>query len=322
MDGFQAPCTFAGIDVSKASLDVCVLPSQQRLHVDYDDHGIRQIVELLLPFKEGLLVVLEATGGYERRLVAELHQAGIRVAVVMPGRIRQFAKGIGQLAKNDRIDAQILAQYAQLANPRFTPIPSEKQAELQQLVTRRRQLIDLRTMENNRLETAFSKAARKSILKVREMLNKQIESIESQITKLMQSDDDWKHKVDILTSIPGVGPNTAHGLLAEMPELGQRNRQEIASLAGLAPFDRDSGPFRGKRSIRGGRAHARTTLYMAAFNAMRSNPVIRAFAQRLKAAGKTYKVILTACMRKLLVIINTLIQNNQPWNTQLAEINT
>ena len=233
------------------------------------------------------------------------------------------AKGMGVFAKTDPIDARILARFGEVVKPRCLSVPEGPLGELQQLVERRRQLVDLRTAESNRFKQASSKPTRKSIQDVLKTLEKQIKSIEDQIRKLIQKHDDWQHKVDIMTSVPGVGITTAATLLADLPELGQLNRQEIAALVGVAPFNHDSGLLVGIRSIRGGRASVRNALYMAALCAKRCNAQIRPFALRLAQStpgrgGKKAKVILTACMRKLLVILNTMLKNNTPWNSKLA----
>ncbi len=308
---------FVGIDVAKQSFDVCVLPEEERLSLSYDEDGLRQLLGQL-PKEGSCLIVMEATGGYQRRLVAELTEAGHLVSVVNPRQVRDFARGLGVLAKTDRIDAAVIARFGQHARPRIIEIAPEKQAELEQLVVRRRQLVNLRTAESNRLETISLKSVRKSIQHVVTMLKKQIERIEKEIFALLDSDDDWKAKSKLLASVPGVGPVTIASLIAELPELGSLNRQEIAALVGLAPFNRDSGRFRGRRSIWGGRASVRSVLYMAALSARRCNPVIRQFAKRLEAKGKLFKVVITACMRKLLVIINTMVKNSTHWTPKSA----
>ena len=308
---------FVGIDVAKQSFDVCVLPEEKRLSLSYDEGGLRQLLSQL-PKEGSCLIVMEATGGYQRRLVAELTEAGHLVAVANPRQVRDFARGLGVLAKTDRIDAAVIARFGQHVRPRTVEKTPEKQAELEQLVVRRRQLVDLRTAESNRLETISVKSVRKSIQQVVNLLNKQIERIEKDILALLESDDDWKDKRKLLDSVPGIGPVTIASLLAELPELGLLNRQEIAALVGLAPFNRDSGRFRGKRSIWGGRASVRSVLYMAALSARRCNPIIRQFAKRLEAEGKLFKVVITACMRKLLVILNTMVKNNTHWNPKFA----
>lgn len=308
---------FVGIDVAKQSFDVCVFPEGKRLSLPYDERGLRQL-RRQLPKEGTCLIVIEATGGYQRRLVGELAEAGHRVAVVNPRQVRDFARGLGVLAKTDRIDAAVIARFGQHVRPRSVEKTPEKQAELEQLVVRRRQLVELRTAESNRLETISVKSVRKSIQQVVNLLNKQIERIEKDILALLESDDGWKDKRKLLDSVPGIGPVTIASLLAELPELGFLNRQEIAALVGLAPFNRDSGRFRGRRSIWGGRASVRSVLYMATLSARRCNPVIRQFAKRLEAEGKLFKVVITACMRKLLVILNTMVKNNTHWNPKFT----
>jgi transposase len=309
--------SFVGIDVAKSSLDACVLPQGNALSLPYDQSGLVELRRQLPP-PGTCLIVIEATGGYQRRLVADLLDAGHRVAVVNPRQVRDFARGLGVLAKTDRIDAAIIARFGQNVRPRTVAKTPEKQQELEQLVVRRRQLVELRTAETNRLETCSSKAVRKSIQHMVDRLNKDIQKIEKTILALLESDDDWRGKAEILGSTPGVGPTTAASLLAELPELGRLNRQQISALVGLAPFNHDSGRFQGKRSIWGGRASVRSALYMATLTARRCNPVVRAFADRLDAAGKPFKVVITACMRKLLVILNTMLKNNSHWNPSFA----
>ncbi len=308
--------TFVGVDIAKDSLDVCFLATEKRFTTTNDPAGFRQLLQDL-PTVGSCLVVVEATGGYQREMVAELITAGHQVAVVNPRQVRDFARGLGILAKTDRLDAEVIARFGQQANPRPTEKMPEKQDELQQLVVRRRQLNDLRTAENNRLPLARSRSVINSIRSMVEQLQKKIRQIEKEITDLVKSDDQLQCQATLMKSVPGVGPVTAASLLAELPELGRLNRQEIAALAGLAPFNRDSGKFHGRRSIWGGRANVRKSLYMAALTARRCNPVIQAFAQRLEATGKPFKVVITACMRKLLVILNAIVKNNSTWNHKL-----
>ena len=303
--------TFIGIDIAKDSLDVHVLPARNSIRVSNNTDGHRQLLRWLLE-PGTCLVVIEATGGYERQLAA----GGHHVSVVNPRQVRDFAKGLGILAKTDRIDARVIARFGQQVHPRPLVEVHEKQAELNQLVTRRRQLVELRTAENNRKETISSKDVRKSIQLIVDTLNKEIRRVEKRILALVESDDDWKGKADLLQSTPGVGKTTAATLLSDLPELGTLNRQQIAALAGVAPLNRDSGKFRGTRSVWGGRASVRCVLYMAALSAKRSNPVIRVFAQRLISQNKKPKVVTTACMRKLLIILNTMVKTNTHWNPQ------
>lgn len=310
----DAKCeTFVGVDIAKDSLDVCFLDAGKRFTTTNDREGFRQLLQEL-PAAGSCLVVVEATGGYQREMVAELIAAGHQVAVVNPRSVRDFARGLGFLAKTDRLDAEVIARFGQQANPRLTEKTPEKQEELQQLVVRRRQLIDLRTAEKNRLPLAHSRSVIKSIRSMIEQLQKKLRQIEKEITNLVESDEHLQCQTTLMKSVPGVGAVTAVSLVAELPELGRLNRQEIAALVGLAPFNRDSGKFHGRRSIWGGRATVRKALYMAALTARRCNPVISQFAKRLEDAGKPFKVVLTACMRKLLVILNTIVKNNSTWN--------
>lgn len=320
----DSPATiWIGIDVCKDSLDVASSPegSPRAARVANAPDGFGQLLAQL-PSPDQARIVIEATGGYERQLVAALLDAGYHVAVVNPRQVRDFAKALGILAKTDRIDAAVLARFGQQVQPRPLAENSAQRAELAQLVARRRQLIELRTMESNRLELTTAKLARKSIRTVLATLEKQVAQLDAEIARLIDSDDDWRAKAQILASTPGIGPVASATLLAELPELGKLNRQQIASLAGLAPFNDDSGTHRGKRSIFGGRSAVRTVLYMATVSAQRCNPVLRAFAQRLAAAGKRPKVILTACMRKLLVILNTMLKQNTPWKSAPCALNT
>jgi transposase len=314
MDGsvIEAPQVFIGIDVSQSSWDVHLLPEGRLFTIRVDDGAVQRLLDKL-GSPHVSLVVLEATGGLERQLVAELLDAGWSVAVVNPRQVRDFAKALGRLAKTDHIDAETLALFAQRVRPRTTAKTTEKQQELDALVTRRRQLVSLRSMEKMRQPQAVHKTASRSIDKVLKVLDQQIAALDKAIIRLIEADDDWRAKRDLLESVPGVGPTTSATLVAELPELGRLNRQEIASLTGLAPFNHDSGKYRGQRRIRGGRGTVRTTLYMAALTASRCNEKLRAFVERLRKAGKPFKVVITACMRKLLTILNTLVHNGTPW---------
>jgi len=303
---------FVGIDVAKNQWDVCVLPSGRTLATPADDDGLARVLDELRPLGR-VLVVVEATGGYERRLVGELMAAGLAVSVVNPRQTRDFARSLGRLAKTDRIDARMLAEFASRVRPRTSAKTSEKQGELDALVARRRQLVALQSAEKMRKHQASSKAVRTSVVHLLELLKTELAAIDAQIAALIESDDDWRAKFKLLESTPGVGDVAGATFVAELPELGKLNRQAIAALVGVAPLNRDSGQSRGKRMIWGGRAAVRSALYMAAFNARRYNPVIRAFAARLQAAGKPFKVVMTACMRKLLTILNSMIRNNTPW---------
>lgn len=306
-----------GIDVSKGALDVHLLPERRTLKVPNTSAGHAQLLAQL-PAPGTCRIVLEATGGYERRLVGELVAAGHFVSVANPRQVRDFAKAHGILAKTDRIDAQVIARFARDVKPRPVAQTSQTQGELDQLVTRRRQLLQLRTAETNRLQDGLAKLVRQSVQRSIDALTKDLVRIDRAILELVQSDDDWKHRFELLKTVPGVGDVTAAALVAELPELGQLNRQQIAALVGVAPYPDDSGRHSGKRFVRGGRKTLRSTLYMAALSASIHNPILKQFAQRLKAHGKAAKVVLTACIRKLLVILNTMVKNNTPWKTQTA----
>jgi transposase len=306
-----------GIDVAKAKLDVANGQDSPIQQFDNDASGHQQLLKTL-PKQKTCLVVLEATGQYEKHIVMELVNAGHLVSVVNPRQVRDFAKAIGILAKTDKIDARVISHFGQLVRPRTVAQTHEKQDELDQLVTRRRQLIATRTAEMNRQSMATSKVVRKSVQQHVDHLKKDIRKIDVEITRLVKSDEEWNGKSELLQSAPGVGPVTASTLIAELPELGKISRQKISALVGIAPFNRDSGQFRGRRMIFGGRRTVRSVLYMAALTARRHNPVIRAFADRLEAQGKLPKVIIVACMRKLLVILNTMVKTNTSWNPQSA----
>lgn len=316
------PVRVVGIDVAKAKCDYEALPEVapgQFLKgvCPRSPEGLERLAQILRDFQPEL-VVLEASGGYERAVVAALHAAGLPVALVNPRRVRNFAGAEQQLAKTDRLDARLLAQFGQQIRVRLTPPPPQRQAELAALVARRGQVIALRTQEKNHLEQAHAKA-KPSIQRVLKCLNQQIEKLDQAIAALIADEDDWRRRDQIMQSAQGVGPVTAATLLADLPELGRLNRQEIAALVGVAPWPNDSGPRKGQRSIWGGRQRIRNVLHMAALAAMRHNPVIHAFAQRLYAAGKRFHQVTTACSRKLLVILNTLIKTQTPWHNKLAE---
>jgi transposase len=308
MDGL-APVEFVGIDVSKSSWDVHVRPSGRRFSLAANDEGLAELRKELAALGP-CLVVVEATGGLERHLVAELIDAGLMVSRVNPRQVRDFARALGRLAKTDRIDAETLSLYAEKVQPRPMQKQPENQAELDALVTRRRQLVGLRSVERVRQHQAPTRATSLSIAKLLRVLDRQIADLDKAIAKLIESDEDFRSKRELLESVPGVGPGTSTTLIAELPELGRLNRQEIASLAGLAPFNHDSGQFRGQRHIRGGRGAVRAALYMAVLTAKRFCPKLRAFAERLERAGKPFKVVMTACMRKLLIILNQVLRQS------------
>jgi transposase len=309
-----------GIDVSKHRLDVHVLPSGAARSFDNTVVAIAQLIEFLQQHAPVELVLLEATGRYERRCAADLLEADFNVTVVNPRQARDFARALNKLAKTDTIDAQTLAQFAQLGHARLCEKEPENRTLLDDLVTRRRQVVQMLTAEKNRLEQLQHKHARQSVQTITRALLQQREDLDREIAKLIESDDDWRNKRDLLVSTPGVGAATASVLVTDLPELGKLNRQQAAALVGVAPMNRDSGTMRGQRHIFGGRADLRAVLYMATLSATRFNPLIRTFYQRLRKAGKPFKVAMVACMRKLLIVLNQMVRNNQPWRTAPAEI--
>lgn len=307
---------FVGIDVSKAMLEVAIRPSGERWSVANEEAGVRELVKALEKTTPTLIVV-EATGGMQTLVVAELAAAGLPVAVVNPRQARDFAKATGRLAKTDAIDAEVLANFGQAIRPEVRELKDEQTQLLTALMSRRRQIIDMLTAEKNRFASA-PKAVRKEIRKHIEWLEARLKAMDGQISDTIKENPAWREKDLILRSTPGVGPVLSVSLLAGLPELGRLNRQKLAALVGVAPLNRDSGTYRGTRKVWGGRAQVRAVLYMAAVSASRANPVIRVFYQRLVAAGKKPKVALTACMRRLLCILNTMIKNGTRWQHEEA----
>ena len=301
-----------GIDVSKDHCDICFLDEKENISHQgkYPLEKYKALVKKIARAKPNI-VILEATGGYERTLAALLLASKVPHRVVNPLRARQFAQAIGLLGKTDSIDARMLALYALRNKIEPAAVPSGKIQEIRSLVERRRQLVSLRASEKTRQHLEANKTAAKSIQAHLSFLSKEIEALDKALAELVENDDDFRHKAEILTSVPGVGEQTARSLLGDMPELGSVNRGEAAALAGLAPFAHDSGKFRGRRMIRGGRAHVRQSLYMAAVSAVRYNPRLKAVYQRLVFAGKAKKLALTACMRKLLVLLNGLLKKDE-----------
>jgi len=303
-----------GIDVSKAHLDVAIEPTHERWQVANDEVGIRDLVKRL-----GQLgaerIVLEATGGYELAALAALGCAELPAVAVNPRQVRDFAKAIGRLAKTDVLDAQVLAQFAAVVKPALRPLPDAATRELAGLLARRRQLVEMRTAEMNRLDQAVE-AVRPEIREHLRWLDKRLQQLDHDLRDRLRASPLWREKEDLLRSIPGVGPVLSATLLAELPELGTVKHRQLAALVGVAPFNCDSGKSSGTRRIWGGRASVRAVLYMAACTAVRHNPVIRALYQRLVASGKRKKVALIACMRKLLSICNAIIATGQPWRYQ------
>jgi transposase len=308
----EAPPIFVGIDVSKAQLDVAIRPSAQPLSVTNDPVGIKILVKQLKKLRP-CLVVLEATGGLERQVVSALLNAKIAVFMVNPRHVRDFAKSIGQLAKTDRIDAAVIAHYAEAVRPKVRPLPDELTLELRAITARRRQIIDMIVAEKNRLATA-SEAVKKRITAHIAYLEKELDAVDQDLDGFIEKNAAWKENQEILCSTPSIGPVSSRTLLIELPELGTLDRKKIAALVGVAPFPRDSGTLKGRRTIWGGRASVRTGLFMATVVATRFNPVIRAFYKRLKAKGKPSKVCLVACMHKLLTILNAMIKNKVRWS--------
>jgi transposase len=326
------PDVCVGIDTAKDRLDVFIdygvaggaspSPSpSSSFAVEQTDDAIASLVERLATLGGLALVVIEATGRLEQRVVVAMLQRGLPVSVVNPRQARDFARAKGQKAKNDRLDARLLAAYGRAVRPRLTQLLPENHRQLQDLLTRRRQLVESRAAEQIRLKhfeaVAADRAVREEVARSARQLADKVKRLDARIAKLIASDDDdLSGKAALLTTVTGVGATVAATLLAHLPELGVLNRRQVASLAGLAPFDNDSGERRrgGRRSIRGGRHAVRTILYMAAVTASRFNPVIKVFHDRLAAAGKTFKVRIVACMRKLLTILNAVLASQQPWH--------
>jgi transposase len=309
---------FIGIDVSKAVLDIAVSPTAEAWTVSNSEAGTRDLVErlrLLAP----TLIVLEATGGLERRAVAALAGAGLPVVAVNPRQVRDFARATGRLAKTDAIDAAVLAHFGDRIRPEVRPHRDADTQELEALVVRRRQVVDMITAEKNRLGAEPpSKRVKTAIGKTIKWLEKQLEEIDSDLDQAVRNSPAWREKDELFRSVPGVGKVLSRTLLSLLPELGQVSNKQIVALVGLAPFNRDSGTQRGRRCIWGGRAHVRAVLYMCALTASRFNPVIRAFHARLIAAGKLPKVAFVACMRKLLTILNAMARSKSPWSQELS----
>jgi transposase len=303
--------TFVGIDVSKDWLDVHVLGGATD-RCENTSAGIQDLVRRLvvLPVER---IVLEATGGYERLVAAELAAARLPLVVVNPRQVRDFAKALGKLAKTDRIDAEVLARFAEAIRPPVRPLRDEAEQKLRETLARRAQLIGMRTMEGNRLKQAHTPKIRTDVEAVLAFLEERLQALDDDLDQLIKASPAWQEKVDLLKSVPGVGDQTARMLVAELAELGLASRQQIAALVGVAPMNRDSGTLRGKRITRGGRTTVRNALYMATLVATRCNSLIRAHYQKLLAAGKPKKVALVACMRKLLAILNAMLRKKQSW---------
>ena len=303
--------TYVGVDVSKKQLDVAVWPGDENWSVPNDQGGIGELVAKLRPL-EPALVVLEATGGLEFPVAAELAAAGIPVAVVNPRQVRDFARASGRLAKTDRLDAQTLAHFGLGVQPRPSRLPDAETRALQAQLARRGQVVAMITAERNRLCTATG-LVRKDIRRHIAWLGKDLSKLDQDLGKAIRNSPIWRARDDLLRSAPGVGEVLSMTLLTELPELGTVDSKQVASLVGVAPLNRDSGTMRGHRTIWGGRGRVRAVLYMSTLSAIRYNPVIKAFYERLCAAGKAKKTAITACMRKLLVILNSMIKHGTPW---------
>ena len=305
---------FVGIDVSKERLDVHVRPTDERFAVASDEAGIAALLARLAVLQP-TLVVLEATGGYEAAVAAALAHAGVPVAVVNPRQIRDFARATGQLAKTDTLDARVIARFAETVQPPARPLATEQAHALAELVARRRQLVDMLAAEMNRYRQARNRALQKRINAHVTWLTRAIEDLEDDIKRLIRSSPVWRETEDLLTSVPGIGDITAHALIADLPELGHLDRRRIAALVGIAPLNRDSGLWRGRRMIGGGRPTVRRALFMATRVAIRYNPQLAAFYRRLTAAGRPKKVAIIAAMRKLVTILNAMLRDQRPWQT-------
>jgi len=311
---------FVGIDVSKAQLDIEIRPSGEKESFANDKVGIKALVKRLAKI-EPTLIVLEATGGYERQVARALVSADLPVVVVNPRQVRDFAKATGQLAKTDSIDAAVLAHFAEVIRPELRPLPDAVTLELRALTARRRQILEMIAAENNRMEMT-SKAVRKSIGAHVRWLEQELERANQELDRAIEQSPIWKENEELLRSAKGIGPVTSRTLLAELPELGTLDRKQISALVGVAPFNRDSGSLKGRRSIWGGRAPVRCALYMATLVATRRNPVIRDFYNRLIAKGKLFKVALVACMHKLLTILNSMIKHKTFWSETFSRQTT
>lgn len=306
--------TFVGIDVAKARLDVAVRPGDEVFTVGNDEESLKALAERLAKL-DAERIVLEASGGFEVAVVAVLAAGGLPVVVVNPRQVRDFARATGTLAKSDPIDARILAWFGEALRPEVRALKDEQTQALEALLKRRRQLMGMLTAEKNRLAMA-PKPIRRDIKSHIRWLERRLKDIDHDLNGAVKSSSVWRVRDDLLQSVPGVGPLLSRSLMASLPELGQLSGRKVSALVGVAPFNRDSGTLRGRRCVWGGRGELRAVLYMATLAATRCNPVIRAFYQRLSAEGKPHKVAMTACMRKLLVILNAMVRDQTPWQTR------
>jgi transposase len=310
----STPQIFVGIDVAKAQLDIALRPTGERWTISNEDTSIAALVTQLQTVSP-TLIVLEATGGFQRAVVAALAAAGLPVVVANPRQTRDFAKATGQLAKTDALDARALAHFADAVRPTPRPLPAPQTEDLRALLARRRQLIAMRTAEQNRRGNV-SPRLRADIEAHIAWLNHRVAALDDDLDTTLRASPVWRERETLYRSVPGIGPVCARTLVLDLPELGTLSRQRIAALVGVAPFNRDSGTLRGTRTTWGGRAHVRATLYMSTLVAVRYNPALKAFYARLCTAGKAKKVALTACMRKLLTILNAMAKHQKPWHVQ------
>jgi len=306
-----------GIDLGKFAMDLYVLEDKKHIHLDHTAENIENCAAMLAKL-DIELVAVEATGGYETNLVVALQTAGIPVAVVNPRRVRDFARAAGILAKTDKVDANVLARFAAVMQPPARELIDANSRILQALVARRKQLVDMQTMEKNRKDHIADKIIARSITNVIGTIEKEIDKVEKQIRQHIDQQPELKEKVRLLKTVPGIGDTTAAMLVVEVPEIGRINKKEIAALTGVAPMNRDSGTLRGKRMTGGGRRTVRARLFMPVLAAIRHNPVIRKYYQHLRSQGKAKMTAVVAAMRKLLVILNTMVRNKQPWNCKIA----
>jgi transposase len=313
--------SFIGIDVSKKQLEVAAHETDYQFRCPNKVSAFGELIAELINLRPAL-IVLEATGGLEVRVVSALHAAGLPVVVVNPRQVRDFAKALGQLAKTDRLDARVLAHFAAAIKPPLRPIKSKEEQELDALTGRRSQLIEMLTDEKNRRASAATDTVRDKIKEHIDWLEECIAELDEQLKALLQSSAGWQAKDEILQSVPGIGPVVSFSLIADLPELGTINRQKIGKLVGLAPLNCDSGQQRGTRHIYGGRARLRRVLYMATLTALRWNPVIKEFYERLCANQKPFKVAITACMHKLLNIINVMVRDSISWKSREEPVST
>jgi len=303
---------YVGVDVAKRTLEIGVRPSGESFSESNDPPGCARLAQRL-PRLNPALVVLEASGGYERALTGELGTAGLPVVVVNPRQTRDFARALGRLEKTDKVDALMLAEFAERVQPEVRQLPDQQALALAALMARRRQLVEMLVAEQNRLLQAPA-VLQHELRSHIDFLRKQLYRLDQELDQLLHQSPVWREQEDLLKGVPGIGPVTCATLLADLPELGRLSRRAIAKLAGLAPLARDSGAMRGRRTVWGGRAKVRATLFMATLSAVRHNPVLKAFHARLRAAGKPNKVALVACMRKLLIILNAMLKNRTPWS--------